>query len=166
MSRRIQIISLWNPWALFVILGLKRFETRSWGGAKTMTSLMRSREVKYRGTLGIHAAKRWTDQERWTLRQLALDFNLSVDKDSPWGRLWHHDPTLFGVLLGTVNLVDIHPTETMIHMTRMERALGNYEYNRFAWELRDPVVFQNPIPMIGHQGMWTWDMPASIPVEA
>ena len=38
-------LSLWQPWASMIAVGLKRHETRSW-------------ETSYRGLLAIHAAKR------------------------------------------------------------------------------------------------------------
>lgn len=40
-----RIISLWQPWASAISLGLKQFETRSWS-------------TNYSGLLAIHAAKR------------------------------------------------------------------------------------------------------------
>ncbi len=41
----VRAITLWQPWASLVALGLKRFETRSW-------------PTNYRGKLLIHAATR------------------------------------------------------------------------------------------------------------
>jgi len=44
-------ISLWQPWATLISIGAKRIETRSW-------------ETLYRGSIVIHAAKRWSKDQR------------------------------------------------------------------------------------------------------
>ena len=43
-------LSLWQPWASLVVIGAKRFETRSW-------------PTNYRGPLLIHAAQRWSPSQ-------------------------------------------------------------------------------------------------------
>jgi hypothetical protein len=49
----VKALSLWQPHAQAVALGLKTFETRHWSTA-------------YRGPLAIHAAKRaWIDEDDW-----------------------------------------------------------------------------------------------------
>src|SRR5437660_12667474 len=53
-SRRLYAISLWQPWASLIALGLKRFETRSWP----------LRKYSPRMSYAIHAAKRWTKAQR------------------------------------------------------------------------------------------------------
>ncbi len=50
-------ISLWQPWATLVALGIKQTETRHWA-------------TKHRGQLAIHAAKRWRPEQQ----QAALRF--------------------------------------------------------------------------------------------
>ena len=44
-------LSLWQPWASAIALGHKRIEPRHW-------------TTSYRGLIAIHAAKRWTADER------------------------------------------------------------------------------------------------------
>ena len=44
-------ISLWQPWATAIAVGVKQIETRHW-------------KTDYRGPIAIHAAKRWTRDER------------------------------------------------------------------------------------------------------
>ena len=51
MSNMIKFITLTQPWATLVALGVKRIETRSW-------------RTPYRGLLGIHAAKSYPDWAR------------------------------------------------------------------------------------------------------
>lgn len=40
-------LGLWNPWAVLLVAGAKRVETRSW-------------PIRHRGPLLIHAAKHWS----------------------------------------------------------------------------------------------------------
>lgn len=54
-------LTLWQPWASLVALGIKTIETRSWS-------------TQYRGPLAIHAAKRKPD--------------VDMGEDGPFGELW------------------------------------------------------------------------------
>lgn len=140
-------ISLWQPWASLCVLGLKQYETRHWSTA-------------YRGTLVIHAAKRWTEEERETL--LAFDDLFGIVGDgSPLSALWT-DKRLFGAALGTVELTAIYSTNNPGMdriLSERETAFGNYAPDRYAWKLENPRLFAEPIPYRGQQGMWTWDVP-------
>jgi len=49
---KIKVISLWQPWAWAMWMGLKKYETRS--AAAPVVAQLRS----YKGWLGIHAAKK------------------------------------------------------------------------------------------------------------
>lgn len=143
----VKAISLWQPWALLCVLGLKQYETRHWSTA-------------FRGTLVIHAAKRWTyEEEAYLLRFIDL-YRLQsyaplialqrAGKQSRW----------LGAALGTVQLTAIYRTELLVpKISEQERAFGNYEAGRYAWRLENPVLFAEPLPYRGEQGMWTWQLP-------
>jgi len=73
-------ISLWQPWASAIALGLKRCETRHWS-------------TSVRGPLLIHAAKRWTLEQQ----DFALDMGLGL-------------PLPLGALVATARLVRVFPT--------------------------------------------------------
>lgn len=125
-------LSLWQPWASLVVLGLKQYETRSW-------------KTAYRGTLVIHAAKTWNDDLLidWNRFQLNAGRRFDVPR---------------GVALGTVDLIDICPVEILLTQLGFrysdEFYFGNYSPGRYAWKLANPILFAEPIPCAGHQRLW------------
>lgn len=60
-------ITIWQPYAQAIVLGLKKFETRSW-------------PTKYRGKLAIHASLKPLSKER---KLLVEKYNI---KDCPLAR--------------------------------------------------------------------------------
>lgn len=121
-----------QPWATLIVIGAKRFETRSW-------------KTNYRGELYIHAAKNFPVDCRYlTLQepfQTALQFK-------PWTIL----PV--GAIIGRALLVDCARTEVvMFEIDKKEIAFGDYSPNRFAFELERPELF-DPIPCKGALGIW------------
>lgn len=135
-------ITLWNPWAMLVALGHKKFETRSW-------------KTPYRGLLAIHAAKRW-DRRVERLAPKAVD-----------GWRLQDQPMQFGKVLCICELVECHiMTNRLINaQTPKEIAVGDWQQGRYAWELKLIKVLDEPIPFTGRQGLWNWDMPNGL-VEA
>lgn len=118
-------ISLWQPWASAMALGLKPDETRHW-------------TTSYRGLLAIHAAKRWTADER--------DFTeiMGLPSDLPLGAV---------VAVGT--LVAIRPAGIRrLELSEAQQEWGNYADGRFAWLFRDVVGLREPIPCKGAQGFF------------
>lgn len=127
-------LSLWQPWATLMAQGLKKYETRAWYTA-------------YRGMVAIHAAARPPDPWEWigtpldaVMRQHAL--------------MVQHLPRRVVVAVG--ELVGCHSTNTFEPPDWIERACGNYDANRFAWEFRDVIPIE-PVPLRGRQGLFTLD---------
>ena len=124
-------ISLWQPWASAIVLGLKRIETRGWA-------------TSHRGPLAIHAAKRWTPDERDFCRHFARVHGRPELLDPPRG-----------ALIGVVDLVAALPSEALEEgLSETERDLGNYGPGRFGWVLEDVLAFRAPIPYRGMQGLF------------
>lgn len=124
-------LSLWQPWASAIALGQKRIETRHW-------------TTGYRGLIAIHAAKRWTADER-------LIHEIEVDA----GRM---PPVLpLGAILATANLVAIRRTEDLAGISELERYWGNYGPGRFGWVLDDIRPLPEPVPYKGAQGLFEVD---------
>lgn len=122
-------ISLWQPWASFIAIGLKPYETRHWRPP--------SRLVGQR--IAIHAAKRRLDTD-----------------DVQW---WHETSKLsqlppLGAIVCTAILKAILPTATV-----KWDEFGDYGEGRFAWHLTDIELIDPAVPEIGHQGFWTWSPP-------
>jgi hypothetical protein len=136
-------ISLWQPWASLMVIGLKKNETRSWA-------------TKYRGLLAIHASKKVVPFKDAfghlpvTLQKFLMD--RIVEHYGCYSNL----PT--GAVLGTVNVKGCVDTEFGRFVSgETELACGDYTDGRFAWLTDDSFKFDKPIPAKGMQGFWNWD---------
>jgi len=156
LPNKIAALTLWQPWGSLIAVGQKCYETRSW-------------QRSYRGLLAIHAAKRWTADEAFMFSYFLKQF-----PDLP--PLFPNQLPL-GKVLCVCELVNIYPTEAVRNrLSEREKAFGNYLDGRFAWELKLVHVFDEPIPAIGTQTMWTWQpngaileeptMPVQLPLFA
>jgi activating signal cointegrator 1 len=133
----VKAISLWQPWATFVALGLKKFETRSWS-------------TPYRGPLLIHAAKRpMTGIEKELVHYLKDEYGdlcaCLNDAEFPLGALVASCQVFHCLESGK----DFDPLE----VDPLEYDLGNYEQGRFAWKLLNIKAIK-PIPFKGSQGFF------------
>jgi hypothetical protein len=125
----VKALSLWQPWASAIALGLKRIETRHW-------------RTPYRGPLAIHAAKRWTADER--------EFH-AVEHEG--GRMPAVLP--LGAVVAVCRLVDCRPTERLLpDLSDDEVAWGNYGRGRWGWILADVEPLAVPVPYRGLQRLF------------
>lgn len=130
-------ISLWQPWATAMAIGLKSIETRHWS-------------TNVRGLIAIHAAKQWQLPEREWAAELAELHDAPAIANPPLGRL---------VAVG--KLVAVKRTEDLIStISDAEKTFGNYEPRRFGWIFQDIVALPAPIPFRGAQGFF--DVPDDI----
>lgn len=139
-------LTLWQPWASLVAIGVKRVETRSWA-------------TSYRGPLAIHAAK-VTPREARALTTQPFIYTRMVG--APFGY-----PE--GVVLAIVELLDCVPAETWIAHERAhgshenvarESELGDLSPGRFAWVLGKRELLPKAIPARGRQQLWNWERPS------
>jgi hypothetical protein len=148
--REIRSLSLWQPYACLIAMGLKKYETRSWG-------------TNYRGLIAIHAAKRPCKIGELTV--LLEDFcEIGREADFRQMEATIKDSTQYGAIVAVARLdaclkmVDISPKtpfpgEVYIDArSALEKTVGWWEFGRFAWRLKD-VVAVSPIPYKGHQGI-------------
>lgn len=143
----VKAISLWEPWAWLIFAMLKQNETRHW-------------TTPYRGLLAIHAAQKWTGQEKETWRAIRERFGNLLGMDAAPAT-----PPL-GAVLCVVRLVDVQPTWLVrTKITAHERAFGNYEHGRYAWKLEMVKRFDEPIPYKGAQGFFDVKLPDSLAVK-
>ena len=134
-------ISLLQPYASLIVIGAKKFETRSW-------------QTSYRGPLLIHAS----------VKQPANYQAFNYKKDPFFSKFIEDVYELpYGAIIGQVDLVSVIHTVDIVHatlfemskeMTDQERAFGDYTPGRFAWELSNPVQFEKPIPYKGSLSIW------------
>ena len=148
MSGRIwKALTIWQPWATLLAVGLKLIETRPW-------------PTSYRGWIVIHAAAKWDA----TLKAIcgrplfdellvgtpgyeAREGDLFADVEPP-------TPPL-GAVVGVARLVAVQPTDDpRLILTARERELGDYSPGRFAWIFEEAIPFKRPIPCTGYQRLW------------
>lgn len=158
----IKAISLWQPSASLIVIGAKRFETRSWA-------------TNYRGPILIHAAKKWTPDLRRMIREhpftLALKGHVGDFKPGEFSRL----SIPLGCILGVADLcgcfrslgqlLSISPAilEDGTHIHQPELSFGDFYPGRFAWKLENVRRFETPIPFRGMQGIF--NVPDAIVAE-
>jgi hypothetical protein len=125
----IPAISLWQPYASFIAIGAKPYETRHWVAPR--------RFIGQR--IAIHAAKRRMskdDLEWWSM----------VSGQSlvpPVGAF-----VCTAVLAAILPAVRVPPDD-----------YGDYSEGRFAWHLTDIEPIEPAIPGRGAQGFWMWERP-------
>jgi hypothetical protein len=127
-------LSVLQPWATLIALGLKRIETRSW-------------HTSYRGRLAVHASSR--QPPRFYDLCHGEPFRTMLLR-SPWNR----PPQ--GVVLGTVELRDCVRVEELgpDALTETERAFGDFSAGRWAWLLADVQPLEQPVPLRGRLGLF------------
>ncbi len=128
-----KIITLYQPWASLIALGLKQYETRHW-------------QTNYRGKIAIHAAK----NSPITVGQLRSLYQGIRELGG--------DPTdnikfPLGEIVAIADLKNIYLIEKSLSVSPLEQLVGNWEYGRFAWHLENVVALPNPIPFRGQQGL-------------
>lgn len=136
-----KVLSLLQPWATLVVTGAKQIETRSWSTA-------------YRGRLLIHASKGKAGE-------------IFADEPPFKKYLPGFKQLPFGYIIGSVVLTDVirigtgvlaHTSDEILNaLTMEERAFGDYTPGRFAWILKNPVTFKNPVGARGSLTLWEFD---------
>ena len=152
-------LTLTQPYASLVAILAKGIETRSWG-------------TRYRGTLAIHAAKRFPpeardllgrDPFRSVLREAIADGRLTlVDGELPVGaivavaRLVHVQR--FGAdAYGRVRLAARRGS-----LARYEHCFGGFNEGRYGFHLAEVRRLRTAVPCRGALGLW--DVPAALEV--
>lgn len=122
-------ISLWEPFASAMALGLKHNETRSW-------------RTNYRGPLAIHAAKRKIQPGEMSRLDCVLPAGFAPQ---------------YGKILCVVNLVELVPSSVYLDCTltdTVEFILGDYSPGRWVWKTQSLWKLPHPVAATGHQGFW------------
>jgi hypothetical protein len=152
-------ITLWQPWASLIMTGAKAIETRS-------------RRTNVRGRIAIHAARKCTIEAMKLLETPAFQKGLlSILPKGMKRMILELLPR--GAIIGTVEIVSCYRMDKWVffddgpamllekgsckEINGDELNFGNYEPGRYAWELKNPIMFDNPIPARGSQGFWNWE---------
>ena len=134
-------LTLYQPWATLVALGLKKIETRSWA-------------TKYRGALAIHSSGRFRGRDKlllYTNRHFRDIFYLLKlgPEDLPLGQVI--------ATCGLDKCERINPGPRPIWLSDMEMHFGNYEFGRYMFFLGDIKKLEVPVPAKGMLGLWDWE---------
>lgn len=137
-------ITIWQPYATLIVLGVKRFETRHW-------------ETSYRGPLVIHAAKRWDDARAYDCErvvELLRDetFTPASFNDDQMRLFYMPTGETLGKALGVVELTDCQQMDE--GGSYFENEVGSFGPGRFGWKCERPRIFETPIAAQGKQGLW------------
>ncbi|BAY87775.1 hypothetical protein NIES267_72990 (plasmid) [Calothrix parasitica NIES-267] len=127
----LKAISLWQPWASLIELGLKHYETRSW-------------KTKYRGKLLICSAAKSTKEQYQ--QYLKIDSEVKLP-------LWDETNFLRGYALAICDLVDcIDITPEFINQqSQIEMLCGDWQVGRYAWKLENIQPIAKPFAVKGKQ---------------
>lgn len=127
-------ISLQQPWATLVVLGVKTFETRKWS-------------TNHRGRILIHASK-------------GKDQGSPIWQLPPFKKfIKNFDDLPFGAIIGECSISYTVETEAIrkkIHGTD-EYAFGDYSTGRSAWKLTNPIQYKHPILWRGELSIFDVD---------
>lgn len=131
-------LSIRQPWASLIALGLKPDETRTFS-------------VSYRGPIAIAAGATYGRRER-----AARDRILEAFPCVPWREVYgdQGDPPL-GAIVAVAELVHVevmHPS-TIAAASPLARAVGEWSPGNYAWRLAAVRRLRDPLPFKGALGL-------------
>ncbi|MFD0997713.1 ASCH domain-containing protein [Ohtaekwangia kribbensis] len=139
-----KVITVKQPWAQLIVMGLKEWETRSKG-------------TPHRGELYIQSSKAF-DEEDWELCVTNPFFKEAIP-----------DPNrlVCGEIIGKVDVTAVQKTEVIRQLLRMndtykgkrELAFGDFRDGRFGYQCSNAVEFSNHIKVRGQLGIWNSALP-------
>lgn len=122
-------LSLTQPWASAIALGIKQWETRSWS-------------TKFRGGVCIHATKGFPKRSR--------EFTDLESIDHP-----ELDELPLGFIVALATMTKCQPTDAIIEtLSKQERKWGDYSSGRFAFKMENIRVLETPVSARGSLGFW------------
>ncbi len=146
-------LSVWQPWASLLAFRVKRYETRSWAPSPSLIGRQLA-ICASKTTQGMDSFAGEEDgpeslrvQGLRVLRQTGVDL--------------HHLP--LGMVVGVGVLAEVVPTQGdgRPSITPLEESLGDWSAGRTAWRLDDVHALDQPIPVLGRQGLFTLDAATS-----
>ena len=116
-----KVLTLWQPWATYLAMGIKQFETRP-----GMT--------RWDGVYLIHSAKKKNLPEQKRLHEIVRE------RYHPELPTFENLP--FGKIIGAMSIKEINSTDlTVKKIDSLEKLLGDYSPGRFAWHTENNLLF-------------------------
>lgn len=146
-------LSLWQPWATLMALGLKKIETRSW-------------PTRYRGPLAIHAALEYDTQPPEILVNVVIGAihatfpSIDLPSLKDWMILrraclqFKMDKLPRGGIIAVVDLIDCVEITKHNHPASPEWEYGDYTPGRFMWITENIKPLRKIIPFRGRHGLF------------
>lgn len=139
-------ITLWQPWATLLALGIKQVETRSWSVGT---------RLRLPAKILIHAAARPIVPAELDMIYSNLPaeicLSLALIKEYPLG-------SIIGMV--TIDSCLLMTEDVIASVSPIEKAFGLWQPGRWAWNCSNPITFNKPIPHKGHQLFWKPDAEA------
>lgn len=170
-------ITLWQPWASLVACGAKIIETRSWP-----TSYRGPLAIHASKNIPKQVSELWKDDAQFRVNARCKLDPVAVLSRMPIGL----SDLPSGVIVATCELTDCciigEPVEyddqreccrwahyplldslgihvECVQIGSHELLFGDYTPGRYGWILANIKLPDRPIPAVGKQGLWEWDMP-------
>jgi hypothetical protein len=137
-------LSLHQPWASAIALGLKRIETRSW-------------HVSHRGEIAIHAALRASSEQRRFFDEMMRHREFKHAFEAAGFFSFEMLPK--GAIVALAELKEVVPTTVVLGCdaaSAMDLRLGDYGPGRFAWRLANARRVP-PFWVKGNRGLFNFD---------
>ena len=155
-GRRMYAITLHQPWASLIALGIKTVETRAWPAPARLVGQ----------TIAIHAGKRVVRKSG-----VAVENQMRARLGEDWHRTIPAGAVLATAVLAGMAGVDYVDLQTgyAVHDLSTEDGCavglgqtrtdpwGDFSPGRWLWFLADVEALANPAPAIGHQSFWHWN---------
>lgn len=124
-------MTLWQPYAQAIALGLKKYETRSWA-------------TRHRGPIAIHAS----------MQKMKRAYQYLVDK-------YNIEHLACGEIIVIADLTDciLMTPEFIAAQDPTETDFGDWQPGRYAWKLENVRVLECPARVSGKQGLWNYAIP-------
>jgi hypothetical protein len=132
-------LSIRQPWATLLCLGVKSYETRTW-------------QTDYRGPIALHAGTLFDA----AARRLCLEPPLADWLFRAGIRTPRSLPR--GQIIGTAILADCIPTEKLRSLSAKQRRLGDFTRGRWAWRFTDIQPLDTPLPARGQLRLFQVDL--------
>lgn len=142
MTLKYFVLSVRQPYADLLAMGIKRYETRDWA-------------CNRRGLILIHSSKTYSAEDKAN-RDMLVRGGFPAINSAIGAR--DYKPAL-GCILAVAVMTGCYTSETL-KMTevdnRAELLMGNYGPGRYGFEIHAKYLLPEPIPARGQLNFWMW----------